>query len=108
MAEWSTSAGYDILGLYQKNGHGDWQIMRVEVKSTRGKYKLDFPISRNELKTAKHSGDTYVIWRVLNVLRGRIPSYMLLFDPVRLIKEGKITTTDQVTILKPNLSTDYK
>ena len=108
MSEWSTSAGYDILGIYQKNGVGDWQIMQVEVKSTRGKYKLDFPISRNELETANHNGNNYVIWRVLNVVHGNIPSYLLLIDPVRLIKEGKIATTDQVTILKPNLTNDYK
>ena len=108
MAEWSTSAGYDILGLFQEDGTEDWRIMRVEVKATRGKYKLDFPISRNELKTAEHNGNTYVIWRVLNVVRGRIPSYLLLFDPVRLIKEGKIMTTDQVTILKPNLTPAHK
>jgi len=104
MAEWSTSAGYDILGLFQDNGTGEWRIMRVEVKATRGKYKLDFPISRNELKTAEYQGESYAIWRVLNVVRGRIPNYLLLFDPIRLIKEGKITTTDQVTILKPNLA----
>lgn len=108
MAEWSTSAGYDILGLFQNYGVGNWQIMCVEVKATRGKYKLDFPISRNELKAAEHNGDSYVIWRVLNVSRGRIPDYLLLTNPIRMITEGKITTMDQVTILKPNLTLGHK
>ena len=108
MAEWSTSAGYDILGLENGSDTNDWRIVRVEVKSTRGKYKLDFPISRNELKIAKENGDAYVIWRVLNVVRGHTPSFFCLPDPVRLIHEGKILTADQVTILKPNLTPEYQ
>jgi len=108
MADWSASAGYDILGLFLDNGVGDWKIMHVEVKATRGKYKLDFPISRNELKAAEHNGDTYVIWRVLNVSRGRIPNYLLLINPTKLIADGSITATDQVTILKLNLTLAHK
>lgn len=108
MAEWSTSAGYDILGLENGSDTNGWRIVRVEVKSTRGKYKLDFPISRNELKIAEENSDAYVIWRVLNVVRGRTPSFFCLPDPVRLIHEGKIQTADQVTILKPNLTPEYQ
>lgn len=103
MAEWDTTAGYDVLCLFQDNGV-DWQIKLVEVKATQGKHKLDFPITRNELKIAERNGDTYVIWRVLNVVSGRIPNYLLLTNPIRLISEGKIATMDMITILKPNVT----
>lgn len=103
MAKWSPSAGYDLLGLDREQETDEWSVFRIEVKATGGKSKLEFPISRNELDEAERNGRSYVIWRVLNVSNGHEPSFFRLPDPAKLIQEGRITTVDQVTILKPGI-----
>ena len=104
MAEWSPNAGYDILGLDWEEDE-NWRIYRIEVKGTLVKNRLDFPISKGELKEAETNGETYVIWRIVNVTqdRRREPSFFRLPDPVRLINEGKLSTEADVVVLRPNV-----
>lgn len=103
MAEWSPMAGYDIVGLDRNSEEEGWSVFRIEVKATRGKNRLDFPTSRGELKEASREGETYAIWRVLNVAQGRKPWFFRLPNPVRMIEEGTLQATAEVTILKPAL-----
>jgi len=102
MAEWSPAAGYDILGLDRENDGEAWQIYRIEVKGSRQKHRLDFPISRGELAAAKTDSARYVIWRVNNVDPNRTPAFFRLPDPQRLIKEKRLQATADVTILRVN------
>lgn len=104
MARWSSKAGYDVLGLDRNRDEDEWTLHRIEVKATSTVQRLDFPISSGELRAAGEEGPGYVIWRVLGVQQGREPSFFRLPEPIHLIKEGKLISMAEVTILKPNVA----
>jgi hypothetical protein len=85
IAERDDSAGYDIQSLNEK---GD--KIYIEVKGTSDAVSMEFPISREEFKKAEEKGDSYFIYRVLNVGDGKKPAISVIKNPFKLWRKNKL------------------
>lgn len=85
IAERDDNAGYDIQS-WDDEGSNTY----IEVKGTSSAESMEFPMSREEFKMAEEKGDKYVIYRVLNIGKGKIPSIIKIKNPFKLWRNNKL------------------
>ncbi len=94
VAERDDTAGYDI-----QSWNEDEEKIYIEVKGTPDTDSMEFLISREEFKKAEEKGDSYLIYRVLNVKKGKKPSIVILQNPFKLWRKNKISMVSKKLLM---------
>ena len=97
-AERDDTAGYDI-----QSWNEDGEKTYIEVKGTSDTDSMEFLISREEFKKAEMKGDSYLIYRVLNVNRGKKPTIATLKNPFKLWRKNKLRLVSKKLLMSVEL-----